>query len=173
MSVQALVRPVTPDDVPDISALHAQVFGPGRFARSAYRIREGAPLLSRFCLASFVDGKLIAAIRFTEVTIGGRDGALLLGPLAVLPSLAGQGYGKRLIADGLESAKAAGLDVAVLVGDELYYGRFGFRVVPSGRITLPGPVDPVRLLAAELRAGALAAFRGMIAAARSPAQRCC
>jgi predicted N-acetyltransferase YhbS len=45
MSAQVLVRPVTPDDLPEISALHARVFGPGRFARSAYRIREGAPLL--------------------------------------------------------------------------------------------------------------------------------
>jgi predicted N-acetyltransferase YhbS len=169
MSAQVLVRPVTPDDVPEISALHARVFGPGRFARSAYRIREGAPLLSRFCIASFVDGKLIAAIRFTEVTIGGREGALLLGPLAVEPGLAGQGYGKRLIADGLEQAKAAGIDVAVLVGDEPYYGRFGFRVVPPGRVTLPGPVDPARILAAEFKAGALARFRGMVAAARSPA----
>jgi predicted N-acetyltransferase YhbS len=166
MSAPVSVRPVTPDDLPAISALHARVFGPGRFARSAYRIRERAPCLSRFCLASFRDGMLIAGIRFTEVTIGGRGGALLLGPLAVEPSLAGQGHGKRLIADGLENARAAGLDLAVLVGDESYYGRFGFRIVPPGRITVPGPVDPARILAAELKAGALAGFQGMVVAAR-------
>jgi predicted N-acetyltransferase YhbS len=167
MSAQVSVRPVTPDDLPEIAALHARVFGPGRFARSAYRIREGAPLFSRFCLASFRDGKLIAAIRFTEVTIGGRAGALLLGPLAVEPSLAGQGFGKRLIADGLEKAKAAGVRLVVLVGDEPYYGRVGFRAIPPGQITLPAPVDPARLLAAELSPGALPGFRGMVAAARS------
>ena len=166
MTAHALVRPVTPADIPAISALHARVFGPGRFARTAYRVREGAPLASRFCLASFLGGELIAALRFTEVTIGGKGGALLLGPLAVEPRVAGQGYGKRLVADGLGNAKSAGVRLVVLVGDEPYYGRFGFRPVPPGRITLPGPVDPRRLLAAELTPGALAGFEGMVAAER-------
>jgi predicted N-acetyltransferase YhbS len=166
MSAQVSVRPVTVDDIPEIAALHAQVFGPGRFVRSAYRVRDGAPLFSRFCLVSYLDGKLIAAIRFAEVTIGGKGGALLLGPLAVESRLAGQGYGTRLIAQGLENAKAAGMQFVVLVGDESYYGRFGFRVVPPNRIALPGPVDPARILAAELTPGAIDRFEGMVAAAR-------
>jgi len=164
MCAQVLVRPVTPDDIPAISALHARVFGPGRFARTAYRVRDSAPLVSRFCLACFLDGELVAALRFTDVTIGGKGGALLLGPLAVEPQVAGQGYGKRLVENGLENARAAAVRVVLLVGDEPYYGRFGFRTVPPGRITLPGPVDPVRLLAAELMTGALAEFEGMVAA---------
>ena len=49
-----------------------------------------------------------------------------------------------------------------------YYGRFGFKPVPPGQITLPGPVDPARLLALELVPGALAATTGMVrATARS------
>jgi predicted N-acetyltransferase YhbS len=167
MSARVLVRPVTPEDISEISALHARVFGPGRFARSAYRVRDGAPPISRFCLVSCLDGKLIAAIRFTAVTIGGRDGALLLGPLAVEPRLAGQGYGKQLISGGLERAKDAGVQVVVLVGDEPYYRRFGFRVVPPGRITLPGPADPARILAAELTPETLEGFRGMVAASEA------
>jgi predicted N-acetyltransferase YhbS len=166
MSAPVSVRPVTADDIPEIAALHARVFGPGRFARSAYRVRDGAPLFSRFCLVSYLDGKLIAAIRFAEVTIGGKGGALLLGPLAVESRLAGQGYGTRLIAQGLENVKAAGMYLVVLVGDEPYYGRFGFRAVPPNRIVFPGPVDPTRILAAELTPGALAKFQGMVAAAR-------
>jgi predicted N-acetyltransferase YhbS len=166
MSAQVSVRPVRPEDLPEILALHARVFGPGRFARSAYRIREGAPLFSRFCLACFLDGQLVAAIRFTEATIGGQGDAVLLGPLAVEPRLAGQGYGKRVITEGLQNVKTAGMRLVVLVGDEPYYARFGFRVVPPGRITLPGPVDPARFLVAELAPGALAGFQGMVAAAR-------
>ena len=104
---------------------------------------------------------LIAAVRFTPITIGGVGGALLLGPLAVDPDFAGQGFGRRLIGEAMEAAKAAGVKLVVLVGDEPYYGRFGFRPVPLGQITLPGPVDPQRLLAAELEPGALAAFRGL------------
>jgi predicted N-acetyltransferase YhbS len=89
-----------------------------------------------------------------------------LGPLAVDPDFAGKGFGRQLIAEALAAAKADGVRLVVLVGDEPYYGRFGFRPVPPGQITLPGPVDPHRLLASELEPGALASYRGMVVAAR-------
>ena len=159
------VQPIEAADLPEVLALHARAFGPGRFVRSAYRVREGTPLISRFCLLSRVGGELVAAIRFTEVTVGGNGGALLLGPLAVEARYAGLGYGKRLVAEGLERAKAAGIRLVLLVGDEPYYGRFGFKRVPPGRIRLPGPVDPARMLAAELDPGALESYSGLVEAA--------
>ena len=54
----------------------------------------------------------------------------------------------------------------LLVGDEPYYDRFGFKRVPRGQLVMPGPVDPDRLLAAELAEGALAGARGTILPAR-------
>jgi len=114
---------------------------------------------------AFADDRLIAALRFTEITIGGKPGALLLGPLAVDPDFANQGYGRQLISEGLEQARGAGIGLVVLIGDVPYYGRFGFAPVPPGSITLPGPVDPARILALELRPGALAEFSGLIRAA--------
>jgi predicted N-acetyltransferase YhbS len=157
------VSPITDADLPAIFDLNARVFGPGRFARTAYRIREGAPLISRFCLkATTDDGQLIAAIRFTEVMIGGQPGGLLLGPLAVESAYAGLGHGKRLIADGLSLAQKAGLGLCLLVGDQPYYGRFGFVVLPPGQIELPGPADPRRMLGADLRPGALSQYSGMV-----------
>ena len=164
MSLDVTVRPATPEDLPAIQALQPRAFGPGRFTRAAYRIREGQPLLSRFCLVAVVPGQLIASIRFTEVNIGGAPGALLLGPLAVEPAFAGQGHGRRLVAEGLERAKAAGVRLSVLVGDESYYARFGFLRVPPGQIWLPGPADPDRILAVELAPGALPEYRGLISA---------
>ena len=98
------------------------------------------------------------------MTVGGAPGAILLGPLAVDPEFAGQGYGRRLVADGLAAAKAAGVRLCVLVGDEPYYARFGFVRVPPGQIALPGPADPARILAAELSPGALADYRGVVTA---------
>jgi predicted N-acetyltransferase YhbS len=157
-------RPLTPADLPHVSLLHAKVFGPGRFARTAYRVREHSPEISSYCRAAVDGERIIAAVRFTKVGIGGIGGALLLGPLAVDPDFAGQGYGRALIAEALDAAKAAGVRLVVLVGDEPYYGRFGFKPVPPGQITLPGPVDPRRLLAAELAEGALAGSRGIVAA---------
>ena len=162
------VEPLTDRDLPEVLALHARAFGPGRFARTAYRIREGTPAVSRFCLLARVAGELVASIRFTAVAIGGRPGALLLGPLAVEARYAGLGYGKRLIADGLERARAAGVEFVVLVGDEPYYNRFGFKRSASGRIVLPGPVDPARLLVAELAPDAAARFAGLVEAAHEP-----
>lgn len=164
MSSTHLVRAMTPADLSAVTGLHDRVFGPGCYARTAYRVRESAPPLSPFCLVS-KDGKhLIAALRFTEVRIGGQSGALLLGPLAVEPLRAGQGFGKQLVATGLARAREGGVALVLLVGDEPYYGRFGFRTVLPGQIELPGPVNPARLLAAELIPDALARYRGLVAA---------
>jgi predicted N-acetyltransferase YhbS len=164
----AAVREVRPEDGPHISALHAAAFGPGRFARTAYRVREGTGLSSRYCRVCLIGGRIIAAVRFTPIRIGGTDGALLLGPLAVDPEFANRGHGRGLVRDGMEAARADGLGLVLLVGDEPYYARLGFVRVPAGHIALPGPVNPQRLLAVELRPGALADYRGMVTAAAQP-----
>lgn len=166
MSAQPVTRPLSESDAASVAALHARVFGPGRFARSAYRVREGTGPVSPFCRGAFAGSLLVAALRLTEVAIGGRDGALLLGPLAVDPGFANQGFGRRLIGEAIEVARAAGIRLIVLVGDEPYYGRFGFKAVPPGQIRLPGPVDPRRLLALELAPGALADSHGLVTATR-------
>ena len=166
MSAPVTTRSLTMDDVARVTELHGRVFGPGRFARTAYRVREGTPPVTRFCRGAFLGERLIAAVRLTEVTIGGEPGALLLGPLAVDPAFAGEGWGRKLVSECMAEAKQQGLRFVVLVGDESYYGRFGFKPVAPGSITLPGPVDPARLLAAELEPGAGARYRGPVAARR-------
>lgn len=162
MSPQFSSRPATAADLPAIEALHAKVFGPGRFTRTAYRVREGTPCVSLYCRAVTHGDRLIAAVRMTPIRIGGAGGAVLLGPLAVHPDFAGQGFGRQLIGEALAEAKAGGVRLVLLVGDEPYYGRFGFRLVAPGQITLPGPVDPRRLLAAEFVPGALAEMHGRV-----------
>jgi predicted N-acetyltransferase YhbS len=111
-----------------------------------------------------IGGRVVAALRFTAIRIGTRDGALLLGPLAVDPAATNQGYGRGLVARALEEARAAGIALVVLVGDEPYYARLGFRRIPRGQILMPGPVDPDRLLAAELVPDALRGFSGIVQA---------
>jgi predicted N-acetyltransferase YhbS len=49
-----------------------------------------------------------------------------------------------------------------LVGDGPYYGKSGFKPVPKGRATMPGPVDPARLLVCELVDGAFDGVSGPI-----------
>jgi GNAT superfamily N-acetyltransferase len=87
--------------------------------------------------------------------------ALLLGPLTVEPAVRSQGVGEIRIKHSLDAARTAGHGLVLLVGDEDYYERMGFRrVAPRGKIAMPGPVDPGRLLYCELREGAYAATSG-------------
>jgi predicted N-acetyltransferase YhbS len=156
------IRLETNGDAPALSHLSAEAFGPGRFTRSAYRVREGVPPVAALCLCGLLDGKLVGGIRFTAIRIGEREGAALLGPLVVDPRVTGKGYGKALVEEGLAQARGEGFALVLLVGDMPYYGRFGFQPVTPGRITLPGPVDPARLLAVELVPGALAGAAGAV-----------
>lgn len=165
MPTDPIVTAASPADLPEILDLHRRVFGPGRFARSAYRIREGTPAITPYCLVARIGSELVAAIRFTPITIGGKGNALLLGPLAVAPHHAGLGYGRRLVAEGIEKARNAGIAIVVLVGDEPYYARFGFKCLPPDQVILPGPADPKRLLAAALVPGAVEQYAGRVVAA--------
>lgn len=149
------------EDATLIENLHEEAFGPGRFARTAYRVREQAPE-SGFGLTAWRDGVLAGTVHFTPVTIGRRGGAMMLGPLAVAPCFKAQGYGRWLVEEGVARAAACGATLVILVGDLPYYARMGFARVPAGQITLPGPVAPERLLARELREGALAGYTGLV-----------
>jgi predicted N-acetyltransferase YhbS len=156
------IRLETDGDAEALSELSAQAFGPGRFARGAYRVREGIPPVKALCLCGLLGGTLVGGIRFTAIRIGKEERAALLGPLVVDPAEKGKGFGRALVEEGLARARAQGFGLILLVGDMPYYGRFGFQPVPPGQITLPGPADPARLLAVELIPGALARAIGEV-----------
>jgi predicted N-acetyltransferase YhbS len=125
-------------------------------------VREGIPPVPGLSLVGWRGDRLVGGIRFTAISIGEEGGAALLGPLVVDPAEKGKGFGRALVEEGLVRAKAQGFSLVLLVGDMPYYGRFGFSPVRSGQITLPGPVDPARLLAVELVPGALATASGQV-----------
>ena len=104
---------------------------------------------------------LIGSVLLTPVCIG-ETPALLLGPLTVEPPFRERGVGSALVKRALKDAKAQGHRLVILVGDEAYYGRAGFKPIPNGRATMPGPVDYGRLLVAELADGAFAEVSGAI-----------
>jgi predicted N-acetyltransferase YhbS len=153
------VEPETRDDAAAIQHLNERVFGPGRFARAAHRIRERADPDPSLSFVARVGTLLVGAIAMTPVVIGASK-ALLLGPLIVEPVFRSQGIGEALVTRSLETAKTNGWKLVILVGDEPYYARVGFKRVPAGRIVLPGPVDPERLLYCELEDGALQGAEG-------------
>jgi predicted N-acetyltransferase YhbS len=155
------ILPETDDDAGPIARLHERTFGPGAYARTAYRIRERIAHQRELSFTARVGTLLVGSVRLTPVCIGAAP-ALLLGPLTVEPPFRERGVGRALIARALEEAKAKGHRLVVLVGDESYYGRLGFKAIPRGRATMPGPVDPARLLVAELTEGAFEGVSGPI-----------
>ena len=162
MSELALtILPETADDALAIERLHERTFGPGRYARSAYRIREGRGHLPELSFTARIGTLLIGSVRLTPICIG-EVPALLLGPLTVEPPFRTRGVGSALIKSALAQAKAKGHKLVLLVGDEPYYAKSSFKRIPKGRVKMPGPVDPARLLVAELAPGAFEGVSGMI-----------
>jgi predicted N-acetyltransferase YhbS len=99
----------------------------------------------------------------------GEGDALLLGPLAVKPAWKNLGIGRRLVRIAVDAARDAGWGAVVLVGDGPYYGPLGFAKLPRGQVTMPRPVDPERMLVAELKEGTAALLLGEVRHARARA----
>jgi predicted N-acetyltransferase YhbS len=156
-----LIRREDASDAEAIERLHERAFGPGRFARTAFRLREGARVRAELCFTAHVGTYLVGSIRLSPVTMGGAPG-LMLGPIAVEPAFTSRGIGFELIAAALDAARRKGDLRVILVGDEPYYRRSGFSKVPKGRLELPGPVDPDRLLWLELMPGAFDGISGAV-----------
>ena len=153
----------TPDDAEAIERLNARTFGPGRFAKSAYRLREEVAHIPELSFTARVGTLMVGSVRLSPIVIGTTK-ALLLGPLTIEPPFRDRGIGRELIARALDEAKKQGHRLVVLVGDEPYYGRSGFKLVAKGQITMPGPVDPARLLVAELVPRAFDGVQGAVRA---------
>ncbi|MBF9036555.1 GNAT family N-acetyltransferase [Rhodobacterales bacterium HKCCE2091] len=129
----------------EVEALYDLCFAPGRTALSSYRLRDGVPPVSALSLvARDADGILAGAIRYWPVLIAGRWEALLLGPVAVHPTRQGEGLAGRLIRESLEKAQELRWPRVMLVGDEPYYGRYGFTRLDG--VEMPPPTNPERVL---------------------------
>ena len=155
------LTPETADDEEAILRLNERVFGPGRFARTAYRVRETTPPDLGLSFVARVGPLLVGANAMTPIFIG-ETPALLLGPLIVEPVFRSRGIGETLVKASLDAAREAGSRLAILVGDEPYYSRMGFVKTPPGRVILPGPVDPARVLHFEIQPGGFEGVSGKV-----------
>lgn len=155
------ILPETPNDAHAIERLHERTFGPGRFVLSAYRLREHVDHIAELSFTAWIGTLLVGSVRQLPVLIGDTP-ALLLGPLTVEPPFRSRGVGRLLLERAITDARAQGHKLIVLVGDEPYYSRAGFKKIPKGRMTMPGPVDYGRLLVLELVDGAFEGVEGPI-----------
>src|SRR6266545_3762390 len=123
------ILPEAADDAPAIERLHERTFGPGRYARTAYRVREQLGHRLDLSFTARVGTLLVGSVRLTPIRIGTTE-ALLLGPLTIEPPFRERGIGQALIERALAEAKAKGHRLVVLVGDESYYGKCNFKRIP-------------------------------------------
>jgi len=159
--ISLTILPETKDDAEAIERLHERTFGPGRYAKTAYRLREQVAHRLDVSFTARIGTLLVGSVRLSPVRIG-ESKALLLGPLTVEPAFRERGVGQALIARALKDAAAKGERLVILVGDEPYYARSGFKRIPPGRVIMPGPVDPGRLLIAELVSDAFEGVSGRV-----------
>ncbi|MEG1452578.1 MAG: N-acetyltransferase [Brevundimonas sp.] len=128
-------------DAAAIDALVMAAFGPGRFAKTAERVREKSAILAGFTV---YDGDaLLGSVRLWNVTSGAARGAFL-GPIAVRKSKRSSGLGGLLVQKCIDEAKALGLDGILLIGDPPYFERFGFLPAPDS--VFSGPVSKQRIM---------------------------
>ena len=159
--ISLTIRPESKDDSEAIERLHERTFGPGRYAKTAYRLREEVEHSVDLSFTARIGTLLVGSIWLTPIRIGDSR-ALLLGPLTVEPAFRERGIGQALIARAHEDAAAKGHRLVILVGDEPYYAKSGFKAIPPGRLVMPGPVDPARVLVAELVPGAFDGVSGRV-----------
>ncbi len=159
--MNTITRTERQSDAAAIEALQHEAFGPGAYSRAAFRVREQAPHDPTLSFVTELEGALIGSVRMTPIRVGDAVG-LLLGPLVVEPARKGQGFGKALMRFVMEETRKAGWPFVILVGDQPYYWPFGFRPLTPNSVVMPGPVDPARLLVAELVPGETEGLSGLV-----------
>jgi len=137
----------TPDLDQRILELTDHAFGPGRYVKTAERLREGSHIFSDLSFVALKGDRLLGSVRMWPINVRNAHGIetiAFLGPIVVDDACRGLGIGKALISACLEAASAKGLRAVLLVGSQSYFLPFGFEKAKD--ITLPGPVDPNRLM---------------------------
>ena len=163
----------TAADIPAREALLDRAMGPGRKRKSSEKLRRGCkPSEGLAFVARAADGRIVGTVRLWDVAAGSHP-ALLLGPLAVDPSLKNAGIGAALVHHAIGEARRLGHRAILLVGDPAYYGRFGFSAEKTGSLFMPGPFERHRLLALELVPGTLDGALGVLAATGRRTERSC
>lgn len=126
-----------------------RVFGPGRYTKTAERLREGSAPEADLSFTAMQGERLLGSVRQWPVFVFDEvaniyEPLVFLGPIVVEPTHRGLGIGKSLVRAAVDAAFNRGLRAVLLVGSQAYFKPFGFDVAEN--IEMPGPVDAKRLL---------------------------
>lgn len=124
------IRHESPFDIPAIHALTKKAFLNAPHAAHTEHFIVDALRSAGALFVSLVaedDGAIIGHVAISPVSISnGVSGWYGLGPISVSPGRQRQGIGSQLVLAALRQLKEKGASGCVLVGDPVYYCRFGF-----------------------------------------------
>ncbi len=143
----------TPEMDAHIIGMTDRAFGPGRYVKTAERLREGSTPYRDMSFVAQKNGRLAGSVRLWPIVVRNGESSetiAFLGPIVVEPEFRSLGLGRQLIRRSLDAAARAGLRAVALVGDAAYFEQLGFA---RADLTLPGPVDPRRVLIHYLQPG--------------------
>lgn len=151
-----MILPERPADDAAIETLLDSAFGPDRHAKTSYSFRQDTLPVPGMSFVARTGPHVVGTIRFWPVMLSDGDAvpALLLGPLGVAPERQNYGIGRGLVCRGHMMAEELGYQLVLLVGEEKYYSRFGYKPAAPYGLSMPGE-DPARLMVHELKSGAL------------------
>ncbi len=158
------LRQERPTDIAAREALLNEAFGDTRTRKTSERLRERRLPADGLSLIAADGKRVVGTARLWHVACASGQSALLLGPVAVAADCRSRGIGAALVRRALRDARRRGHGAVILVGDAPYYGRFGFTSDKTAAVRLPGPFERDRLLAIELKPGALDEARGLVRA---------
>lgn len=146
------IIPLADVDTELVETLLDTAFEPERRQRTAYRLREGTEWLPMLSFAALDENDMLAGtiqcwpIALTDPTER-RHPMILVGPVAVMPTQQGKGYGQALVTAAVTAIDPRAPLPQVLIGDPEYYERFfGFSNLHTGGWQAPGPFERHRLL---------------------------
>lgn len=163
-----VIRKERPPDAAAREALLDEAFGSRRLRKSSQRLREGQDPADGLAFVAADGQQVVGTARLWSISCGAGPAALLLGPVAVAANRRHRGIGASLVRHAVNTARRLGHGAIVLIGDAAYYGRFGFTAQKTAGLRMPGPFEPHRLLALELKPGALDGARGLLRPASKP-----
>jgi predicted N-acetyltransferase YhbS len=145
------IRQISNEDNDKIIKLLHKSFGPGRFARSVYRLREKNDRDTEFSYIYELNNQILSSISYYKTFLNNDINGLLLGPLAVDPEHRGKGYGVELVKYTIALIKkTTTYDFILVIGDYHYYEKFGFKKI-NNTFSFYGPVNSEKVLILHLK----------------------
>jgi putative acetyltransferase len=151
-----LIRPEESRDFAAIREIHERAFGRENEAALVEQIRRSRDYIAGLSLVGDHEGRAVGHILFSRIWIRPHDqklpeeAVLALAPLAVHPDFRNRGVGSALVTQGLKACRQHGYGLVIVVGEQSYYGRFGFIPARPKGLEVPFPVPERAFLVAEL-----------------------